>query len=107
MLGLSGGIDSALTLALAVDALGAEQVEAVLMPSRYTADMSNEDARLQAEAMGVDYQVIPSSRRFEAFLECWQRASRAAGGYHRGEYPGALPRHDPDGDLQQDRARYC
>lgn len=44
VLGLSGGIDSALTLALAVDALGAERVEAVLMPSRYTADMSNTDA---------------------------------------------------------------
>src|SRR5690606_12965521 len=49
VIGLSGGIDSALTLAVAVDALGAEAVEAVMMPSRYTASMSLEDARRQAE----------------------------------------------------------
>jgi NAD+ synthase (glutamine-hydrolysing) len=52
VLGLSGGIDSALTLAIAVDALGPERVEAVLMPSRYTADMSNTDAELEAKALG-------------------------------------------------------
>ena len=46
ILGLSGGIDSALVLALAVDALGSDKVEAVLMPSRYTQDMSNEDAAI-------------------------------------------------------------
>lgn len=68
VLGLSGGIDSALTLALAVDALGAEQVEVVLMPSRYTADMSNEDAILQAERMGVLHRTIPIAPAFEAFL---------------------------------------
>ena len=53
LLGLSGGIDSALVLALAVDALGSDQVEAVLMPSRYTQDMSNKDAILEAKALGV------------------------------------------------------
>jgi NAD+ synthase (glutamine-hydrolysing) len=67
VLGLSGGVDSALTLALAVDALGAEQVEAVLMPSRYTADISVEDARLEAEALGVAYHVIPIEPAFQAF----------------------------------------
>ena len=50
VLGLSGGIDSALTLAIAVDALGADRVHAVMMPSRYTADMSIDDARRQARA---------------------------------------------------------
>jgi NAD+ synthase (glutamine-hydrolysing) len=59
VLGLSGGIDSALTLALAVDALGALAVQAVMMPYHYTAAMSIEDAALQARQMGVDYQVLP------------------------------------------------
>jgi NAD+ synthase (glutamine-hydrolysing) len=67
VLGLSGGIDSALTLALAVDALGADKVEAVMMPSRYTADMSVEDARLEAEALGVAHSVIPIEPAFQAF----------------------------------------
>ncbi len=69
VLGLSGGIDSALTLALAVDALGKEQVEAVLMPSRYTQDMSVEDAELEAEALGVDYHIIPIEPAVTAFSE--------------------------------------
>ena len=67
VLGLSGGIDSALTLALAVDALGADKVEAVMMPSRYTADMSVEDARLEADALGVEHHVIPIEPAFQAF----------------------------------------
>ncbi|WP_275099219.1 NAD+ synthase [Sedimenticola hydrogenitrophicus] len=69
VLGLSGGIDSALTLAIAVDALGADQVEVVMMPSRYTADMSNEDAILQAEILGVKHQTIPIEPAFNTFLE--------------------------------------
>ncbi len=67
LLGLSGGIDSALVLALAVDALGAEHVEAVLMPSRYTQDMSNEDAKLEAEALGIQHHVIPIEPAVNAF----------------------------------------
>ena len=59
ILGLSGGVDSALTLAIAVDALGADQVEVVMMPSRYTAEMSNQDAVAEAEALGVQYRSIP------------------------------------------------
>jgi NAD+ synthase (glutamine-hydrolysing) len=69
VMGLSGGIDSALTLAIAVDALGANQVEAVMMPSRYTAEMSLEDAKSEAEALGVDYREIPIERPFAAFLQ--------------------------------------
>lgn len=68
VLGLSGGIDSALTLALAVDALGADRVEVVLMPSRYTTGMSNEDAIEQARIMGVKHGVIPIAPAFDAFL---------------------------------------
>jgi len=58
VLGLSGGIDSALTLAVAVDALGADRVRAVMMPSRYTADISLEDAAAMARGLGVRYDVI-------------------------------------------------
>jgi NAD+ synthase (glutamine-hydrolysing) len=68
VIGLSGGIDSALTLCIAVDALGADRVEAVLMPSRYTAAMSVEDARAQAQALGVSYRVIPIEPVFQSFL---------------------------------------
>jgi NAD+ synthase (glutamine-hydrolysing) len=67
LLGLSGGIDSALVLALAVDALGGDQVQAVLMPSRYTQDMSIEDAILEAKALGVHYHIIPIEPAVEAF----------------------------------------
>jgi len=59
VLGLSGGIDSALTLAIAVDALGADAVQAVMMPYRYTADISITDAEDQARRLGVDYRVLP------------------------------------------------
>lgn len=69
VLGLSGGIDSALTLAIAVDALGADEVEAVMMPSRYTADMSIEDAQAEAGNLGVTYRVIPIEKPFQAFLD--------------------------------------
>ncbi|MCW8918520.1 MAG: NAD+ synthase [Gammaproteobacteria bacterium] len=68
VLGLSGGIDSALTLAIAVDAIGPERVEAVMMPSRYTADISVVDAAEQAKILGVDYQVITIEPLFNAFL---------------------------------------
>ncbi len=68
MLGLSGGIDSALTLAIAVDALGAENVEAVMMPFKYTADISIEDAAKQAIKLGVKYREIPIEPIFDSFM---------------------------------------
>lgn len=68
IMGLSGGIDSALTLAITVDAIGADRVEAVMMPSRYTLDMSIEDARGQAESMGIEYHVLPIETAFKSFL---------------------------------------
>ena len=68
VLGLSGGIDSAVTLAVAVDALGAERVHAVMMPFKYTADMSIEDAGEQAVAMGVEYDIISIEPIYEAFM---------------------------------------
>ena len=68
VLGLSGGVDSALTLCLAVDAIGPERVEAVMMPSRYTAPMSLEDSRFLAQALGVSYREIPIESLFDTFL---------------------------------------
>ena len=67
LLGLSGGIDSALVLAIAVDALGPEKVRTVMMPSPYTADISWIDARDMAQRMGVRYDEISIVPQFEAF----------------------------------------
>lgn len=69
VLGLSGGIDSALVLAVAADALGAEQVEAVMMPYHYTAQISLEDAEAEARALGVRYSVLPIAPMVEAFQQ--------------------------------------
>ncbi len=69
VIGLSGGIDSALTLAVAVDALGADRVQVVSMPSRYTAEMSIEDAEEQARIMGVQCDIIPIEKPVGAFAE--------------------------------------
>ena len=68
LIGLSGGIDSALTLVLAVDALGADRVKGVLLPSRYTAAMSNEDAKAQATALKVSTDTLSIEQSFEAVL---------------------------------------
>jgi NAD+ synthase (glutamine-hydrolysing) len=67
VLGLSGGIDSALTLALAVDALGAARVKVVLMSSEFTSNMSVDDAIEMANLVGVKYSQIPISSLFEHF----------------------------------------
>ena len=67
LLGLSGGIDSALVLALCVDALGADRVHAVMMPSGYTASISVEDARAMARIHGVKYTEIPIAPIFDGF----------------------------------------
>lgn len=67
IIGLSGGIDSALVLAIAVDALGADRVRCVMMPSRYTADISWIDARDMAERLGVRYDEIAIAPMFDAF----------------------------------------
>jgi len=69
VLGLSGGIDSALTMAIAVDALGAPNVEAVMLPSRYTADISEWDAADMAKRLGVTYRSISIEKAFAAFTE--------------------------------------
>ena len=67
LIGLSGGIDSALVAAIAADALGPDKVWGVSMPSRYTLDMSNDDARLEAEALGIRYSKLAIEPAFTAF----------------------------------------
>ncbi len=67
LLGLSGGIDSALVLAIAVDALGKDKVRAVMMPSPYTADISWIDARDMAKRLGVRYDEVSIAPLFEGF----------------------------------------
>jgi NAD+ synthase (glutamine-hydrolysing) len=69
LLGLSGGVDSALTLAVAVDALGRDKVRAVMLPSPYNAAISLEDAREMAGILGVRYDEIPIEPVFAAFLD--------------------------------------
>jgi NAD+ synthetase len=69
LLGLSGGIDSALTLAVAVDALGRDAVRAVMLPSRYNARISLDDAREMAGILGVRYDELPIEGPFAAFLD--------------------------------------
>lgn len=68
LLGLSGGIDSALTLAIAVDALGAERVHAVMMPSQFSAQMSHDDAQEQLETLQVSHSTLPIEPAFQTIL---------------------------------------
>lgn len=67
VLGLSGGIDSAVTLAVAVDALGADRVRAIMMPFQYTSELSQDLASKQAKTMGVDYRSIDIESIFAVF----------------------------------------
>lgn len=69
VLGLSGGIDSALTLSVAVDAIGPESVKAVMMPFDYTSQLSLDLAQEQAKTLGVEYSVIPISAAFNSFTQ--------------------------------------
>jgi len=97
-LGLSGGIDSALTLAIAADALGAGQVHAVMMPSDYTASISVEDSRDMVARLGVRYSEIAIRPIYDAFVA--QLAGEFAGlaADHDGRKPaGAHARHAFDG----------
>ena len=68
ILGLSGGIDSALVATIAYDAIGADRVRAVMMPFRYTSNMSQEDAAKQAATLGIGYDVIPIEPMYEATI---------------------------------------
>ena len=73
VLGLSGGVDSALVLAIACDALGASHVHAVMLPSRFTSSISEKDATLMARGLGVRYSVIPIEGMFQAAVAALER----------------------------------
>ncbi len=104
VMGLSGGIDSALTLVIAVDALGAERVHSVAMPSRYTSQMSKDDAALQAKNLHVKHSEISIEGMFEATLAALEaRVRRTRAGYRGGKHSIALPGRSAHGHFQQDR----
>ncbi|MFT6100335.1 MAG: NAD+ synthase (glutamine-hydrolyzing) [Arenicella sp.] len=69
VIGLSGGIDSALTTTIAVDALGADNVDAIMMPFRYTSDISQHDAHAEAEALGINYHTVSIEPMYDAFVK--------------------------------------
>jgi NAD+ synthase (glutamine-hydrolysing) len=69
VLGLSGGIDSALTLAIAADAIGADKVQALMLPFRYTSSMSVEDATEQAKTMGIEFDVVSIEPMYDSFMQ--------------------------------------
>ena len=69
VIGLSGGIDSALTTTIAVDALGPENVDVIMMPFRYTSDISKHDAHEEAEALGINYHVVSIEPMYDAFVK--------------------------------------
>ncbi len=105
LLGLSGGVDSALTMAIAVDALGAERVEAVMMPSQFTADISLSDARTMARTLGVRYSELPIDGIFAEFKddlahEFARIATARWHGPHGGEPAGPHTRHATDGVIE-------
>ena len=72
VLGLSGGIDSALTLAIACDAIGPDKVRAVMMPYIFTSDMSKNDAKTQASLLNVQYDILPISPLYTSTIELLQ-----------------------------------
>ena len=104
VLGISGGIDSALTAAICADALGADRVHTVSMPSRYSSEGTRDDAREVSENLGVDFREIP----IEGVVGAFARRARAVVRGTRarpdgGEPPGARPRDAADGALEQVR----
>ena len=107
VLGLSGGINSALCAAMAVDALGAERVRCVMLPYRYTSQESLDDAAGLRQGARRALRRRADRARGEG-LRGGARAAvrRPAARRDRGESAGARPRHDPDGDLQQVRRRW-
>ncbi len=104
VIGLSGGIDSTLTLLVAVDALGADRVTCVSMPSRYSSSGTRDDARTLAENVGVELLEI-ADRPGDGGLRraAGRRLRRSRERHHRGEPAGADPRQHPDGALEQVR----
>ena len=104
VLGLSGGIDSALVACLAADALGPERVTAVIMPSPYSSEDTRRDARMIAERLSLETLELPIDATMEAYTETLAEPfSGREARHHRGEPAGAHPRQPADGAVQQVR----
>ncbi len=104
LLGISGGIDSALCAAIAVDALGADKVRGVMLPYRFTAQVSLDDAAKLAERLGIRYEVLPIADAVEGFEKILSKpVAGPRARHHRGKPAGPRARHAVDGDVQQDR----
>ena len=104
VLGISGGIDSALTAAICADALGADRVHTVSMPSRYSSAGTRDDAREVSVNLGVDFREIPIEAVVGAFARGARRLVRGPRARpDRGEPPGPRPRDAADGALEQVR----
>ena len=102
LVGLSGGIDSALVATIAVDALGAENVLGIGMPSPYSSSGSVDDSRVLAAKLGIRFEVIGISDLFAEYNRALEPMFTGYGtGSCRGEYPVAHPRHAADGAVQQ------
>ena len=102
LVGLSGGVDSALVAAIAVDALGKENVTTIGMPSQYSSTGSIEDARALAANLGICFITVPIHDLFEQYSRAL--APLFAGtqaGHHRGKYPVSHSRKSADGAFQQ------
>ena len=104
VIGLSGGVDSAVTAVIAVDALGAENVTGVSMPSPYSSRGSIEDARALARNLGIKFLEIPITDAFRDFKAQFKEVFRPAGERDRGKYAAALARDDADGAFEQVRS---
>ena len=98
VLGLSGGIDSALTAAVAIDALGADRVRGVRLPSRFTSQASMDDARQSARALGMTLETIPIERAVATVEDALATVvHRTAEGRDGRKRPGTYPRRATDG----------
>ena len=104
VLGLSGGVDSALCAAMAVDALGPQRVHAVMLPYRFTSNESLSDAAACAQALGIRYDIVPIAEPVEGAEHALAKMFAGKRPRHHGrEHPEPRARPHPDGDLQQDR----
>ena len=108
LIGLSGGIDSSLVAAVAVDALGADRVTGVLMPSRYSSEGSITDAEELAANLGIDTITVPIEDAHEAFTHLLEPTfAGTAAGARRGEPPGPDPGHAPHDHLATSSVGWC
>ncbi len=101
-MGLSGGIDSALTAVIAVDALGAENVVGISMPSQYSSEGSIVDARQLAANLGIRFEVVAIREIFESYRSALSGIFHGLGeGRHRRKSSGPCPWWNPDGGSEQ------